>query len=602
FSIDSVSPGQIERIEIMRAATAEFSTQAIAGTINIVLKARVSSGKRELKLSAEGDGMFRSEQGNFQLSDKLDKFGYQFTGAFRAADYDETSLQKEEYFDAQDRPLGTRQASPRSRGHYRNLSLTPRLEWTLDNGDTLISQTLVNLQRTRGNRITEWSTPVPYRAEHAGLDDRNDLLRTELNWVRKFDGGAKLDTRAVLNATRRQNDVPEQGFDDALLETLDRTSATSTRERGVSLIGKYTTPIVEGHALSAGWDAGQGRRDEERGQHDRAIAGIVPLNTDQALSARLRRLAVYGQDEWSLTPTWSMYLGLRWEGIAIDSEGAASGVVHHRSSVFSPLFQTLWKFPNRNNDQLRLALTRTYKAPGFGQLIPNRLMVTNNSRITPDTQGNPALKPELATGIDLAYEHFLAAGAMVSASAFVRRISDFIHDDVVLVDGRWVSMPVNDGQAQTRGIAVDGKLPLRALDKQAPDIELRANVSRNWSSVDNVPGHGNRLGRQTPVSANVGVDYKYSASFNMGASFNFRNGGLVRVSRNSSMYGTVSRELELFGVVKLSDATQLRASASSRLKQPISEVKLYDDAAGRSVSTLDIPSAILLRLALEVKL
>ncbi|MBC6436418.1 hypothetical protein FM036_47030 [Nostoc sp. HG1] len=38
FSLDTLTPEMIERIEIMRASTAEFSTQAVAGTINIVLK------------------------------------------------------------------------------------------------------------------------------------------------------------------------------------------------------------------------------------------------------------------------------------------------------------------------------------------------------------------------------------------------------------------------------------------------------------------------------------------------------------------------------------------------------------------------------------
>lgn len=38
FNLQTVAPEQIEKIEVVRAATAEFSTQSIAGTINIVLK------------------------------------------------------------------------------------------------------------------------------------------------------------------------------------------------------------------------------------------------------------------------------------------------------------------------------------------------------------------------------------------------------------------------------------------------------------------------------------------------------------------------------------------------------------------------------------
>ena len=38
FNLDQLSPSQIERIEVPHAPTAEQSTQAVAGTINIIPK------------------------------------------------------------------------------------------------------------------------------------------------------------------------------------------------------------------------------------------------------------------------------------------------------------------------------------------------------------------------------------------------------------------------------------------------------------------------------------------------------------------------------------------------------------------------------------
>ena len=38
FSLDTLTPEQIDRIEIQRAPTAETGTQAIAGTINIITR------------------------------------------------------------------------------------------------------------------------------------------------------------------------------------------------------------------------------------------------------------------------------------------------------------------------------------------------------------------------------------------------------------------------------------------------------------------------------------------------------------------------------------------------------------------------------------
>lgn len=49
---------------------------------------------------------------------------------------------------------------------------------------------------------------------------------------------------------------------------------------------------------------------------------------------------------------------------------------------------------------------------------------------------------------------------------------------------------------------------MKALMQNAPALDLRLNVSRNWSTVDAVPGPDNRLAQQTPLSGTVGADYK----------------------------------------------------------------------------------------------
>ncbi|MCQ6458418.1 TonB-dependent receptor plug domain-containing protein, partial [Vibrio parahaemolyticus] len=48
FSLDSIAPELIERIEVARAATADASTQAIAGSINIILKRKVDMSRRDI--------------------------------------------------------------------------------------------------------------------------------------------------------------------------------------------------------------------------------------------------------------------------------------------------------------------------------------------------------------------------------------------------------------------------------------------------------------------------------------------------------------------------------------------------------------------------
>ena len=52
FSLDSLTPEQIERIEILRAPTAETGARAIAGTINIVTREGFNKHINDVKLTA----------------------------------------------------------------------------------------------------------------------------------------------------------------------------------------------------------------------------------------------------------------------------------------------------------------------------------------------------------------------------------------------------------------------------------------------------------------------------------------------------------------------------------------------------------------------
>jgi outer membrane receptor for ferrienterochelin and colicins len=69
FTFESLSPDMIERIEIRRAATADVSTQAIAGTINIVLRKAPKTAAREFKASVVQGSGNSTPSANGQISD-----------------------------------------------------------------------------------------------------------------------------------------------------------------------------------------------------------------------------------------------------------------------------------------------------------------------------------------------------------------------------------------------------------------------------------------------------------------------------------------------------------------------------------------------------
>lgn len=616
FSMDSLAPDSIERIEVLRAATAEFSTQSIAGTINIVLKKAIKTAQREVKVSVGAGRDSVTPTLNLQLSNKKGQFSYSVTVNAVHSMFDRLTQSVDEYYSATGALSGISTTLLHEDGSFTGINIGPRLNWTFDNGDTLTSQSFINVGRfarkaeTVVNAVPSvFEGPNPY--QDSDVTNGNAVFRTDLNWVKKLADGAKLDLKIGGVTAKGRNDAYRDGYlaRDGF-KTLDNFTKSRASEYGYSSTGKYSTPLGEGHALSMGWDGGFNSRDDLRLQEQRVF--FVPTDrnptpgyrddpVNEEYFADVSRFAAYAQDEWNVTPQWSVYVGLRWEGIwtaVSDTTGTDS---KSRTSVWSPLFQTLYKIPGTKGDQLRFALTRTYKAPSLQNITPRRFQSLNNKETEPDFIGNPDLKPELATGIDASYEHYWDKGAMVSVSASVRRLTNYTRNEVDDIDLVYFTRPINDGTATTRGLEFEAKFALKSVYDTAPPLDIRFNMSRNWSTVSAVDGPNNRLDQQTPFSATLGADYKAGA-LTAGASYSFRNGGPVRLAVNQAVYVTPRRDLEMYGLWKFDPKNQLRIGLSNILAQDYISGNTFVNKSGSSVRRTTVtPGEAILRATMEMK-
>jgi outer membrane receptor protein involved in Fe transport len=580
MAVDTLAPDTVERIEVMRAASAEYSAEAIAGTINIVLKKTVHKPERELKLGYGIGRDTRSPNASLRLADRDGAFSYAVAGSLVHDNFRGEVPGREEELDASGRTTLLRTTAGHENGGMTTLNLVPRLEWKLDGGDAIDLESFLNLNRFRVDVNAPTATLLgalpPYPDKRIRMGNDNDAVRSTLHWAHGLDSGARLDAKVGVSAGRADNTSERDARGNPAVAPLTRRIDSRGRDQGLLSSGKLTVPVLEGHALAVGWEGGYDRRQDERRERDYLDPAAAIPGGDERYSGHVARLAAYAQDEWNLTPRWSVYLGARWEGVRIHAEGNTFGTARSRSGVFSPVLQTLYKLPGSGEDQLRLAVARTYKAPGMDRLLPHRYTSVNNSPAEPDTEGNPNLKPELALGIDAAWEHHWAEGAMISLSASTRRIDDYIRSQVAFAEGRWIALPSNVGKARTHSVQLETSFPLPAVLAGAPAIEVRGNIARNWSRVDAVPGPGNRLDEQTPLSANLGLDYQ-AGRLTTGANFNFRNGGLVRLAANQTAYLNVQRDLELYALWKLDLASQLRISAANLLGMDMVNERGYVD-------------------------
>ncbi|QJR16210.1 TonB-dependent receptor plug domain-containing protein [Usitatibacter palustris] len=585
FTLDSIAPDLIERIEIIRGASAEYSAQAMAGTINVVLKRALSTQRKELKLnvSLENDkpnvnvsGQWADKSGSLSWTLPFNATRFSFTG--------EGSSEQRVYdpdWDLTQFFLSRRL----SEGFGGNVNIAPRLSWNLGTNNTLNVDAFALFNPFRGHFIednTPVSGPPPqYVSTDLRVANTNRTARANAQWVRRFTDGSRIDAKVGGTIFDFNSDSTFAGNDLAGITTLERTVDSTIRDGGLTTIGKYSFPVTKGHAMVTGWDGGWNEREDTRLQQDLNPVTGVATRLDEAFDTSIRRFALFGQDEWDVTDRLAVYLGLRWEGIETKSAGNTYDEIRNRSSVWSPIVNVLWKLPNTTKDQVRAGLSRTYRPPQIQELVPRRFFAPNNSPTTPDFIGNPDLKPELAWGLDAAYEHYPDAGGNMSISAYYRIIDDVIQREVVFEDGLYISRPGNVGSAVVRGLEFDAKGKLKQIWADGPDVDLRGNFAINRSKVDTLPGPNNRLDSQVPWNGTVAFDYKVPTTpLTVGSSFTARAGGTVRTSLAQTLYRSVTRQLEAYGLWRFSPTYQLRFTVQDILAQDALTVNSFTDATG----------------------
>lgn len=584
FSLDTLSPSMIDRIEIMRGPVAEHSSNAIAGTINIILKVDSIKRPSEFKVTLGSDHGRLQPSLFAQTNGKSERLAWSLSGFVSGYNQSSDSADSLVWLGREGQPQRTENSAATSSYSGVVAGLNPRLTWTWENGDTLSIQPFFFHRdgSTRGNTL---STYVPVQARDVVNTDysassRNDSLRTLANWKGSVGEGNRLELKLGMNINDSHSDsVTRRSARDSAFDTV-RQDTGSVRSTGFTTGGKFTYPLADKQTLATGFESEMNWRRETTHTLINGVDPLAEFGPDSKV--RTSRLAVYAQDEKDFGKSFSGYVGVRWEGIE-----TRSLAVVNRASVLSPMLHGVWRLGDDRRDLIRASITRSYRAPATSDLIARPSLSIDNTPTNPDTTGNPQLKPELSWGLDTAYEHYLEQGGVLSASVFGRTIDHLMRRRTDLVDGRWVSRPVNLDHATTFGVELEAKLRLADLlgKADAAPLDIRANLSRYWSHVSGIPGPDNRLNEQVRLTANLGLDYRFSRlPLTVGGNMNWTPSYALQSSEEQARRMGSKRVLDLYGLWKFSPVTQVRISAGNVLGADYRTTNEYVSGATHQVT------------------
>jgi outer membrane receptor for ferrienterochelin and colicins len=563
FSVESLTPEMIERVEIYRAPTAETGAQAIAGTINIITREGRKGMPTELKVGSSFQGGYASPSASWVKYHDADTWTANYTlsvNRYAAPDHSENDLTRVD-------GTGTTVRHRVSDSHYERegMNATARLQLKGDPGETFTLMPFVALSqgKTPGtmqatetlNGVTVANSPAT-----ANSENKNHFTVARLNgqWRRKLSMDSSMEWKFNVGGWNSHNEFQQTSTNPLLIPRVAENS--HVQDRSANLSGKYTNVMGGGHQWVSGAEAESVRRTQ-------SVVGAyqsIPGSADYQASSL--RYAMYSQDEWQLTPHWATHLGARYEGLTTDGT-TATGEVTNRNSVFTPLLHAMWRPDPDSRDQVRMSLTRSFKTPTMPTLLARRTYTRDdNSATNPDVSGNPNLKPEIATGLDVAVERYLPQGGVLSASAFHRRVQNLIRSVTTYESStnRWLSSPQNISEAVTEGVELEAKFRLDQWMADAPHIDLRNNLSFYRSRVLSLMGPDNRLDQQPSMTANLGADYRLkTAPLTVGGNLNYNPGYTTRWSAEQLTTISQKRVMDVYGLWRVDGNTAWRLTLSN---------------------------------------
>jgi iron complex outermembrane receptor protein len=561
FSVDQLTPEQVEKIEILRAPTAETGARAIAGTINIVLREGQKATPDDLKLTHSVEHGHASSQVNWVHNLQTEPISGTLTLSAMDTYRPDESTTVTESSQITDR---VREAS--SLGHRKAVNANARLQWKGEQGRSLTLTPFVVYSEydNRGQiavRTTEGTSVSDAAQTQSG--SRFTMARLNGQWTEKLTADDRLDVRFGAGQTTYDYRLDQTGATGATTgsgQALLRNGFETQNfvDKSYSLNGKWSRALDNGHQIVSGLELEQVHRDEQGNAAASEDAGNLQAST--------RRWAIYTQDEFKINPQWSAYGGLRYENLL--TEGTVNGVQKRNdSAVWTPLLHAVFKPDPQKRDQIRMSLTRSYKTPTLYQLVARYVpTLGENSWTQADRTGNPDLKPELATGVDLAFERYLDQGGLLSANVFRRNISNLIRSTTSFnaTTGRYVSSPTNVGNAITEGVELEAKFRLDQWVAGALPVDLRANASFFHSKVQDVLGPNNRLDQQPDMTANLGGDYRLRGlPLTLGGNVNWNPAYDTRRTEQQWAYQGAKRVVDVYGLWRLSPSAGLRLTVSN---------------------------------------
>ncbi|PKB13433.1 outer membrane receptor for ferrienterochelin and colicin [Novosphingobium kunmingense] len=613
FFLDRIPAELIKQVEIVRSSSARRTGDAVAGSLNIVLRDAFAMDGGYVKAGALffDDGKTKPN-GGFYYGGPLGpgrvlggvnvqgRYNPKVKKSLRYAAPNGAFVNREDQSDVRN---GTDYAGNLS---YAIEGETTRFE---------IAGNYVKTERVEDERSQEYNSLTavngPVRATVPGnllTDNHNVNAIDQESW----SVSGKLSKEWSLGETKLKAGFAR--FDEAQDEfeneiDFDRSTARLTadtfdrrfRDEELSLELSHEVPLSDGLSLAFGGFAQNKDRDTDLRSNDNpsyprnrvsisntirnaySVANNVPddyvtsAGTSVAIPGGLNRIAEDRRDLFALveggTGALLFEAGLRWENTDVSiTDLAAPATIDTDYNYLLPSASLKLQL---GDGRITASAARTVRRPRLDYLVPATLEEEYGDN---DFLGNPALKPESAWGGDLGYEYRLGRTGVIGVNLFYRRVENLIELATVLdasgnpVPGSansdpadvdtFVLQPRNAGTGEVWGVEFDLSASLGAFGLR--NTGVFGNLSLIDSKVADVFG-SRRFNGQSSYVYNFGVIQNLpSVGASFGATYRKQGPAYDRIV-GEEIRTTYGADLEVFIEKRFGKSFTIRGVGSNLL-------------------------------------
>jgi iron complex outermembrane receptor protein len=515
--VDQLPLELIERIEVIRTPTADMPNEGIAGTINIVMREAPDTSQRSMRLATGWSQSEGADATPLQLtglwSERTEDVRWLLNASYTERAEPSTTHKDVREFDATGATTARSREVSQEPLKNREFNLAPRWDWR-NGGDRFNLSLMLQLQdNTRSLQRQLWNgngldfaTLNPNGQAFESEQKNQTALQFRGGWRRRLNNSGEINLSLSARVGEQQSRTLGRELDAAGSLSQTTNDALNALEQSYRWGLKGTHPVADVHVVTWGLE-----NDEKRRMDDRIrLQNGVPVVTDigDSVTVQEQQWTGYLQDEMELSGTQTVVGGLRLSRLQRTSE-AANGVRESHSVSISPSLHHRWALAP--NHLLRSSINRSMKLPRFDDLSPQLRLATGvgpGSFNNPDKGGNPDLRPEQATALEVGWEHLLHERAgTLGANLFWRDIQDLVEKRKTLEGGRYVERPYNSGTAQVWGLELDARMRLAAWG--FPELTLRGNYTRLFSRVHDSTSHEvRRMKEQPDYIVNMGLEWR----------------------------------------------------------------------------------------------